>query len=853
VQGQFFLQEDPIIQDNQVFLERPQMDALLTKAVQSPLVYVTAGTGYGKTQAVYSFLRKQEAAVVWIRFSSLDNNEWHFWETLVQAVEVVSPEGAARLREMSFPVTQRQFERFAIFPRQTNGPFIKFMVVYDDFHLLRAKTVLTFLERSVNSLPLSVTSIIISRTEPAINTVNLFSKGLLSRITERDLRFSQEEMTGYFELLGIALSPAAASGLYGETGGWAFAIHLVGLSLKKGENAEGGRNSLRSDIFTLIEAELFSSISAGLRKYLIKLSLIDHLSLELLSELAEDRQVLEEMRGISSFIHFDIPSGTCQIHYLLLEYLREKQGELSEGEKKEVYIQAARWCSENLLKMDAVSYYEKAGAYDKFIDVVYTLPVALPNYTIDFLLELLDRAPREIYTTHASASVLHTRLLITRGRADEAVAEARRFIEQFQDLPPSPFKARALCGAYTNLGYSGMFTSPRTNIYNFAEFFAKAHEYFPLSERRITSPAVIATINSYACRVGSAEPGGPERYIEEISAAEPHIMAVLGGSAAGMADTARAELAFFRADTEAAEKFAYRALYKAQKWKEYEVESRAIFFLLRITLAQGNYSKLEEILKLLEDQLLWEEYENRFVFHDVIEGWFFAHIEETGKIASWLKNDFEEREFNSVMHGMEDQVRTKWLMAEQDYAAALSCMADQDTPYGLGAFLFGRLTMAILQAIGYYRTGELERAFKSLETAYFLSEPNALNMPFIEMGDSLRGLVGAALKAGTTAIPAPWLEVIRRGASAYGKKLSVTVEHFKRRREEAGPGLILSRRERAVLTGLSQGLTREEIAQEGGLTLNTVKALITALYNKLGAVNRADAIRKAAAMGIIRK
>jgi LuxR family maltose regulon positive regulatory protein len=54
-----------------------------------------------------------------------------------------------------------------------------------------------------------------------------------------------------------------------------------------------------------------------------------------------------------------------------------------------------------------------------------------------------------------------------------------------------------------------------------------------------------------------------------------------------------------------------------------------------------------------------------------------------------------------------------------------------------------------------------------------------------------------------------------------------------------------------VLTGLSQGLTREEIAGLSAISVNTVKSTIRSIYNKLGAVNRADAIRIATALGLV--
>jgi LuxR family maltose regulon positive regulatory protein len=55
-------------------------------------------------------------------------------------------------------------------------------------------------------------------------------------------------------------------------------------------------------------------------------------------------------------------------------------------------------------------------------------------------------------------------------------------------------------------------------------------------------------------------------------------------------------------------------------------------------------------------------------------------------------------------------------------------------------------------------------------------------------------------------------------------------------------GVNLSRRELEVLTGLSHGMTQEEIASVSSLSVNTVKSVIRSIYNKLGAVNKAGAV-----------
>jgi LuxR family maltose regulon positive regulatory protein len=107
-----------------------------------------------------------------------------------------------------------------------------------------------------------------------------------------------------------------------------------------------------------------------------------------------------------------------------------------------------------------------------------------------------------------------------------------------------------------------------------------------------------------------------------------------------------------------------------------------------------------------------------------------------------------------------------------------------------------------------------------------------------------------------------WFDRIQDRASAYGKKIGILAEFFRQpARDQAfeqgppedPPVPILRRREAVVLQALSQGLTREEIARKEQMSLNAVKEDIKNLYDKLGALNRADAIRIADSMGLLRK
>ena len=62
---------------------------------------------------------------------------------------------------------------------------------------------------------------------------------------------------------------------------------------------------------------------------------------------------------------------------------------------------------------------------------------------------------------------------------------------------------------------------------------------------------------------------------------------------------------------------------------------------------------------------------------------------------------------------------------------------------------------------------------------------------------------------------------------------------------------LLSARERGVLTLVAAGLSNRQIAQTLAISERTVKFHVTAIFNKLGADNRAQAVALAAARGLL--
>jgi LuxR family maltose regulon positive regulatory protein len=345
-----------------------------------------------------------------------------------------------------------------------------------------------------------------------------------------------------------------------------------------------------------------------------------------------------------------------------------------------------------------------------------------------------------------------------------------------------------------------------------------------------------------------------ERYINVITALVPLVSVVMSGCTQGMDDLARGEAAFFKGDLSGAEQLCLLALNKARQNNQYETENRALFYLLRINLARGRYETIQDIFKQLEAQLDQVNFLNRFIYYDIVTGWYYSQIGQPDRVAPWLKNDFEESDLHSMAYGLEMLVKTKYHFSDKHYPAALAVLESWEARNNRWAFVLARIEKKVLEAVCRYQIRDREGAFAALKTAWEIAHPNALYMPFMEMGKDMRSLADAALKAGTTGLPPAWLEKIRRNASNYAKKLFTVAEQCRparQDRKELNARVSLSRREKEILTGLSQGLTREEIAGLSSLSVNTIKSIIRSIYNKLGAINRADAVRIATQCGIL--
>jgi LuxR family maltose regulon positive regulatory protein len=412
------------------------------------------------------------------------------------------------------------------------------------------------------------------------------------------------------------------------------------------------------------------------------------------------------------------------------------------------------------------------------------------------------------------------------------------------------------------LGSIALFTCRFTKDYHFLPIFEKALYYYERQPFRVEEPLTKCGIPSYICQVEyPAEKGLFEFSIRNLASIEPYTVKVLDGFLGGTSSLAWSELYYFKGDIDAAEKYARQAVFQARKNRQYETETRGMFFLLRISIHRGNQREIETLFHQLENQLNQKNYFSCFILYDIVSGWFYAQTGNTGRIAPWLKNSFEKSELSDLFRPFEILIKAKCSFAEKRYDVVLQILESKNDPGGIESFYMGKLEATLLKSAARYHLGNTHAGLADLEEAYKIAAPQSFDMPFIELGEEMYLLAGEILSSEKISIPSEWIEKIRSRASAYGKKVSALAESFRQPGREASeqglpenpPVPVLRRLEAVILWALAQGFTREEIAQSERISLSSVKENIKNLYDKLGALNRADAIRIANSLGLLRK
>ena len=730
--------------------------------------------------------------------------------------------------------------------------------VLEDFHVLRNPAIIASLASVIENLPAQLRFVITSRSDPALPTARWRARSWVADIRQRDLAFDEDETRSLLAALGAPVfAPGEVVELQTRTEGWVAALILMAGTRRDADEAGVTRRLTGSNrmIADLLAEEVIERQPDDVRDLMLCSSIVDDFDPDLCDILAgrrDSRACLESLERETHFLVTVEPRGAYRYHPLLKDLLRAELDRLHPGRAAALHLSAARALIARGDFSGAVAHYVALGDWDRAFQLVLDprfewrehedvarTAAWLDAFPAEFLAESVERMLKFAFAlmlccrwneAHAWLNrAEHTLAAEPCSRVEDVVLldilRLYEFISDGADATGIECGHRALGHIDRGVEFGIVGERVRPGL-------ARAHLLVddpegaedalsgPIHGGEISTTVVPLGVRArIALRQGHLRAAAEhsEKALAAASAFEmpKHFVTLDAHIALLGVLTDRDDLAAARRVVEQIESvtaghpaFAYRIIGRLDE--------------VRLAAARG----LEDAFAVVDDlRILLHERDRPTLrsFVDAIEARLHLDAGETSRAEALADRLHPGTPASSPTGGPPPpRARIRQLDARERLdRATLTSVRD-------------RLTAELLSVRACVMSGEDPE--RHLSRVVELAAPEHLVRVVLEEGDVVARLVRSAAE---------------RVGVIEAEQFATALGSPPRLRHRADAFVTLTEREQAVLRFLPSRLTNQEIGRECFMSVNTVKAHLKAIYNKLGVSSRSDAVERARLLGAL--
>lgn len=341
-------------------IERVRLLPLIARA-GGTLTLLSAPAGFGKSTVMAQTcaqLSQAGIATAWLNTHAADNDlpRW-----LASLDRITSHLGIARPGCDAITCLTMPTASYALF--------------IDELETIQEPSVLALLQELALHLPHRAYLIATTRLTPALGLARLRASGRLTEIGVGELRFDIEESQALLDgQLGAAsLSRADVEHLHGKTEGWAAALWLASIALKRSESRlefiarfSGSTSTVAQYLSEVVLAEQ----SPTVRRVLLRMSVPRHFNpilCEALNPGVDGREMIEQLQAQGLAVPVETKHGLWRFHSLFAEFLRDQLDRESPGENARLHLAASRWFDTQGQAVQAIDHAVLGQQYEQAI------------------------------------------------------------------------------------------------------------------------------------------------------------------------------------------------------------------------------------------------------------------------------------------------------------------------------------------------------------------------------------------------------------------------------------------------------------------------------------------------------
>lgn len=820
-------------------LKRELLASHLLQIYNYPMTLIVAAMGYGKTIAVSEFLKEMKADYAWLSVESDDTSSNIFWDGLAGVIAQNDPIIGNTLAGMGLPMSAAEKNRFFDLLEEWAYQKEKFLVI-DDYHFIDSPELDLLWEKLVRKRIKGLHVLIISRRRPAMDIQELQLKGYCYWLKGSLFELSQTEITEYFRLYNQDVSATIVKQIHMLTEGWITAVYLICQRYR-----DIGRLELGIDLQELINTTVLGRYTEVEIKLLISLSILDSFTLAQAAYITNNRQapsIIRKLSSDNSFIRFDDKSQKYYMHNIFAGHLKglldEKAGR---QEIDYLYRQAGNWHLNHGHILTGIKFLLKAKEYDLIMQEFEKTSITsiLDTATKD-IVDIMGKIPLEVRYRYPFGYLAYVDLHLTKVDMDEGariLAEIELFYKE--DTSTTPDTKNRIAGEIALIKSFLYFN----DISKMHEHHQKAYKLLAGSSG-IANKDMIFTFGSPSVIYLFHREEGCMLQVAELMDKAIHCYEKLShGCGKGCDSLIRAEYHLEKGELQLVERYAHKAIYKAQTTNQISIIICAKFCLARLRAAEGNFqeahNQLEELAYMVAET-------NNPVFQnslDLCYGYLGGITNDPGSFAEWLQTG-ETKQEEMFYHGLAYNylIQAKYVLLMKDYNKLEVLCEEMFELFSVFNNLLGYLHSHILNSIAKNRQNDRAEAIKSMQKALEIARKDNIILPFAEYGHYIESLlIELALEEDQDI----YLKQVIAGASRYRQNLELVDK------QKTWKNGNLTEREMDILRLLSKGQHSKEIGEQLFIAEITVKKAVSSIYRKLGVSSRAAAVRKSMEMRLI--
>jgi LuxR family transcriptional regulator, maltose regulon positive regulatory protein len=344
-----------------------------------PVTLVCAPAGFGKTVAVCEWLGPGALPVAWLSLDEGDNDAARFFLHLVAALQQIAPDcGGALLRaagslgDTDVPVL------VGALANQLHEVKDLFVVVLDDYHLVRSTIVHDAVGFLVEHMPRSMRLVLTSRREPPLALPRWRMRQMLAELGQEQLRFTGAEAASFLEdVMGLELTAAQAARLEQRTEGWIGGLQLAALSLGRQPDRDAFLDRFAGDdryVMDYLTAEVLAGQPDEVRRFLVRTSVLERMSAplcEAVTGIAGCGDILDRLERERLFvISLDSTREWYRYHHLFQSLLLHQLAASETERAGDCHLAASIWHERNGSIADAAHHAVQAGLDDRVGELI---------------------------------------------------------------------------------------------------------------------------------------------------------------------------------------------------------------------------------------------------------------------------------------------------------------------------------------------------------------------------------------------------------------------------------------------------------------------------------------------------